>query len=188
MEIHRTRSFNPVSIVSEPDFQVQEQRLKVTIGEINRLLHFPDVFPSESVRTKFLALIALDSDLQFHGACTALLLQSELEAIDHISEKRSKEIYSKYCVGWDNFLLNMAPGAPDDLSNRAKTEPESSFQVVPAVGLRIVADLEREERDIVRYVEQASTDDCLSVSVFSLTLDTGTSGPQSISSTNNIDD
>jgi hypothetical protein len=67
---------------------------------------------------------------------------------------RKNETRKPYVDGsrtWENFLFDGAPGTPYRV---IQTIPKSVFQVIPAVGMRIVADFEREEAEIVRFVEQ----------------------------------
>ena len=154
MELHRARAFPLVNIVKDPDEYAHTRRVAFVETKIDQLLQQPELFPSDAVRTRFLALVGLDANLQFFGATKGLLLQSELQAIDEISKTRSRGPYPEDTVGWENFLLNMAPGGPEDPTHRAETTPKSSLQMLSAVGLRIVRDLEREEREIVRYVDQ----------------------------------
>ena len=154
MELHRARAFPLVSIVKDPDQYAHTRRVLLVEAEVEQLLRQPELFPSNAVRTRFLALVGLDANLQFLGATKGLLLRSELQAIDHISKARARDPYHEDTVGWENFLLNMAPGGPEDPTHRAETTPKSSLQMLSTIGLRIVRDLEREEREIVRYVQQ----------------------------------
>lgn len=132
-----------------------EDQLKMITYEIQRLLNHPLLFPSEAARVKFLALLALDSKLQFEEAISGLLIEAEIQELDDVRRQDySRPSYLPGTHGWENFLLNMAPGGPEDPSNRATTTPKSSFQMIPPVGMRIIGEFEREEREIVRFIEQ----------------------------------
>lgn len=143
-------------IIADIDFIDEDEalrRLHHLSAEISRLLDNPTLFPSNEARVRFLAAIALDSELQFQSACTSLLVQSQLDAIkDDTDEEYTRTTYAEGCNGWENFLFNMAPGAPNDPTDRARTTPQTSFQIIPPVGMRIISDMEREERDIERYL------------------------------------
>jgi len=106
-----------------------------------------------------MSILALDSEIRFARASKELLLKEEMRQIDRISRQQfTRPIYKEGSKGWENFFLNMAPGAPDAPiqrpGQRGRTIPESAFQVIPSVGMRIVSDFEREEAEIVRFVEQ----------------------------------
>lgn len=156
VEAFRATAQPLVRFVKDTNEDEDEDRLELITYELQRLLHHPALFPSESARVKFLALMALDSELQFQEACSGLMIEAEIHELDSVRRHEySRPLYQPGTRGWENFLLNMAPGAPEDPSNRAITTPKSALQMVPAVGLRILADFEREEQDIVRYIEQA---------------------------------
>lgn len=143
--------------VDENDQDEYEDRLAMITYEIQRLLEHPLLFPSESTRVKFLALLALDSKLQFEEALSGLLIEAEIQELDDVRRQDySRPLYLPGTHGWENFLLNMAPGAPEDPSNRASTTPKSSFQMLPPVGLRILAEYERQEQDVVRFIEKTA--------------------------------
>ncbi|RMD44186.1 hypothetical protein DV735_g1007, partial [Chaetothyriales sp. CBS 134920] len=132
----------------------QLHRLELVNGEIRRLLDYPRLFPNSSIRVRFLAILSLDAELQFHQACANRLLKSQEQELEQVSrEKVTRPRYMPGSKGWENFLLNKAPGAPD-IRHRVITGPKSSFQVIPAIGSRIITDLEREEREIVEYVQK----------------------------------
>ncbi|ETN43366.1 uncharacterized protein HMPREF1541_02525 [Cyphellophora europaea CBS 101466] len=148
-----------VRLAKDTNEDEDEDRLEFIIHELKRLLLNPALFPSDSARVKLLALAALDSELQFQEACGNHIVENEVQELELVRRQAySRPLYQPGTHGWENFLLNMAPGAPEDPSNRAISTPKSSFQMIPAVGLRILADFEREERDIVKYIEQAPTD------------------------------
>lgn len=156
LEALRAMASPLLRIIKDTNEDEDEDRLELVTHETQRLLQHPELFPSESIRVKFLALMALDSELQFQEACVMLLIEGEIHELDSVRRHEySRPLYQPGTRGWENFLLNMAPGAPEDPSNRAITTPKSAFQMVPAVGLRILADFEREEQDIVRYIDQA---------------------------------
>ena len=149
------------SVIAGVDFLDEDEtlrRLRHLCAEIQRLLEHPELFPSNEVRARFLAAMALDSELQFLSASTSLLINSEMDAIkDYTEQEFARPTYAEDCNGWENFLLNMAPGAPNDPTDRARTTPTTSFQIIPPVGMRIISDMEREERDIERYLVEVSS-------------------------------
>lgn len=156
VELFRAVAQPYVSTVKATSADDDENRLEMVTYEIERLCKHPLLFPTESTRVKFLALLALDSQLQFQEACSGLLIEAEIQELDAVRQQDcSRPLYLPGTKGWENFLLNMAPGAPEDPSNRSITTPKSAFQMIPAVGVKIIADFEREEQDIVRYIEQS---------------------------------
>jgi hypothetical protein len=129
-------------------------RLAYLCFELRRFLENPDLFPSDEARARFLAAVSLDPEMQFFSACAGLLIKSELDAIRKDTEQDyTRPTYANDVKGWENFLLNMAPGGPSDPTDRAHTAPKTSLQLLPPVGMRIISDIEREEREIERYVE-----------------------------------
>lgn len=156
--MHRARAEPFVKITKNLDQKIQIRRLQFIVHELTRLFRHPGLFPSGNEQVRFLAIVAIDSELDFREACGNLLIEAEIAKIDRISrESFARPLYVAGSKGWENFLLNMAPGAPEEPSQRAKTIPKSAFQIVPAVGMRVIADLEREEAEIVRYVQRASS-------------------------------
>lgn len=156
MDFYRAMAQPFISIVNDTDLASDVRRLEFLVHEIRRLLDNPGLFPSEPARMKFLSLLGLDAGLQFSRACSDLLIEGQVSALEVSRNKNYSQVpYQAGLKSWENFLRNMAPGAPQDPSNRARTEPKSSFQMVPAVGLRIVADFEREEQGIIRYINRA---------------------------------
>ena len=153
IEMHRAWAEDMITEVDTIDEDDILRRLRYLSAEIERLLENPDVFPSEEARVRFLAAISIDSELQHRSACTTLLLRAEFDAIQEYTEQEfTRPSYAEDCNGWENFLLNMAPGAPNDPTDRARTTPQTSFQMIPPVGMRIIGDLEREEREIEKYL------------------------------------
>lgn len=157
VEMHRAWAEATIAEIHTIDENEALRRLHYLCAEIPRLLNNPELFPSSEARARFLATLALDSELQFQSACTTLLIQAELDAIqDDTEQEYTRSTYAEDCNGWENFLFNMAPGAPNDPTDRARTTPQTSFQIIPPVGMRIISDMEREERDIERFVVQVS--------------------------------
>ena len=156
IEMHRAWAQTILHQVDTIDDKDASRRLIYLCSEMRRLLNNPELFPSDEARVRFLACIALDPELQFHSVCASLLIKSELDEIKTLTERDyTRPTYSGDCNSWENFLLNMAPGAPDDPTDRALTTPKTSFQILPPVGMRIISDLDREEREIVRYMRKA---------------------------------
>ena len=120
-------------------------------SEIPRLFEYPGLFPSESLRIRFLHFIALDSDLQLCEAIGSLVMESELQGINEGWRKDvSRKRYLEGTRGWENFLMFDAPGIP---LTSERTEPKSMVQAMPPIASRIVADFEREEQEILRFVQ-----------------------------------
>lgn len=155
MQICRARSFVLVAITKPMDAKRQAQRLKFLEYEISRLLQFPGLFPSNTARIRFLILcFHLDSEWQSVNAGSNLLIERQLQSIREKSDQYLvKPTYLKDSKGWENFLL---PGAPGSNIGSSKSEPESAFQVLPAVGSRICSDFQREENDILAFAYRVS--------------------------------
>jgi hypothetical protein len=157
MEFIRARAYSLVIVVAEVDEEQQFARLRFLVHELRRLTQYPRLFRSANLAARFYALLGIDSRMQLGKACTDLLLEAEMRKIMRSSNK--SDIRKSYVDGsrnWENFLLDGAPGTQFGVIH---TIPKSIFQVVPAVGMRIVADFEREETEIVRFVEQVSLQD-----------------------------
>ncbi len=79
-------------------------------------------------------------------------MQSEMRAIQQTWQKNvSRKRYIDDTRDWENFLLS---DAPELFFISDRTTPEFMIQVLPPVVSRIVADFEREEREILRFVRQ----------------------------------
>lgn len=98
-----------------------------------------------------MAVVALDSNLQFVQAVKVLLIRETMQDLALYSRLRTRPTYQRGSKGWENFLLNMAPGLP--LKHlRVATTPKTAYQVVPITGMRIVGDASREEELLARWV------------------------------------
>lgn len=134
----------------------QIQRLRSIIAETRRLLHCPELFPSRALRARFIALVASESNLQFVQAVKDLLLCAAVAKLNQYNRANyTRPTYQPGSKGWENFYLNMAPGAPKD-EPRIGTMPLSSFQLVPVAGMRIVGDLVKEERAFMQLLRDGS--------------------------------
>jgi hypothetical protein len=152
LEFWKAQSHQLMRSLRKFDQREQDQRLKFLAHEIQRLLRHPQLFPSESSRIRFFAFLAVDSRFQLCEAVSGLLMQNEIQDLQETWRKNvSRKGYLEGTRGWENFLLFDAPGLR--LSSD-RTVPESMVQAMPPVAARIVADFEREEREIVRFVEQ----------------------------------
>lgn len=132
----------------------QISRLEFVITEVQRLFQNPGLFPSDSARVRFAVALALDSDLHFAEAVKELLLtslQGEIEKYNRQSYTRPS--YKPGSKGWENFLLNTGPGAPKH-NEPPNTTPTSAYQLIPAVGMRIVGDANREEVVLAHWIQQ----------------------------------
>jgi hypothetical protein len=156
LELFRVSAIPLVRIVNDTDHDADENRAEFVVHEIKRLTLHPGLFPSELAQLRFQALIASDAELQFKAACSSLIIEAEISELEDLRRQLySRPTYQPGMKGWENFLFNMAPGAPEDPSKRSTTAPGSSFQMVPVAGLRIAAEFEKEEREIVKYTEEA---------------------------------
>lgn len=154
LELHKARAQPLLQLTGLSSEESHLRRLQFLAHEISRLLQQPDLFVSSQVRARFLSMLSADAELHFTQACKNLLVNQELRNLERRSRKAlTRTPYKDGSVGWENFLLDGAPGS-GHASHR--TAPTSIFQVVPAVGMRIIADYDREEVEIVRYVEEVS--------------------------------
>jgi hypothetical protein len=154
MEFIKARAYSMVIVVAEVKGEQQIARLRFLIHELQRLIEYPQLFRTADIEARFFALLGADSRVQFGKACTDLLLEAEMHNIMRSSHKNeTRKCYVDGSRSWENFLFDGAPGTP---YRAIQTIPKSVFQVIPAVGMRIVADFEREEAEIVRFVEQVS--------------------------------
>jgi hypothetical protein len=152
MEFIKARAYSMVKVVSEVKDEKQIARLRFLVHELQRLIEYPRLFQTASIETRFFALLGADSRVQFGKACIKLLLEAEMRNIKRSSRKNeTRKSYVDGSRNWENFLFDGAPGTQYQV---IRTIPKSVFQVIPAVGMRIVADFEREEAEIVRFVEQ----------------------------------
>ncbi|KAK5282792.1 hypothetical protein LTR40_002778 [Exophiala xenobiotica] len=142
------------------DVSAQLQRLQLITVEVRRLFHNPELFPSEALRARFAAIVASDANLQFVQAVKHLLLRDANVSMIRFNRvnftRRSYETGSK---GWENFYFNMAPGAPTDKDtqeDRLQTSPQSSWQLIPIAGMRVIGDLVNEERILLQWIKDTS--------------------------------
>lgn len=152
IEFCKAQSHQMISRLRDLEQPQQSQRLEFLAYEVMRLFQHPQLFPSDSSRIRFLSFLAADSRLQLCEAISSMLMQNEMQTM-HVSWRKnvSRKGYIEGTRGWENFLLSDAPGLPFDSD---RTEPKSMVQVMPPVASRIIADFEREEREILRFVEQ----------------------------------
>ncbi|KAK5040449.1 hypothetical protein LTS07_000947 [Exophiala sideris] len=156
LEILRARAYPLVKLVRPHDMQAQVRRLQFISTEVRRLFHSPGLFPSLSIRARFAAILASDANLQFVQAVKELLLRDVVGALNQFSRNSlTRPTYLKDSKGWENFYLNMAPGAPTQQAI-LKTTPQSSVQSVPIVGMRVIADFSKEERLLRRWVKETT--------------------------------
>ena len=154
LEVMKARAFRIMCVNKNIDLNVQNRRLRFLKHELSRLQQHPQLFESNAARVRFYASLGVDSRLQFSKACIDLLFKDETRRIMQFSRTDlARRTYLNGSKAWENFLLNGAPGTS---INSTTTIPKSAYQIIPAVGLRIIADYEREEADIVRFVEQVS--------------------------------
>ncbi|OAL23703.1 hypothetical protein AYO20_10953 [Fonsecaea nubica] len=153
LEILRAKAFPLVKLVRPLDVDEQIRRLKFSSKEVLRLLRAPDLFPSPASRARFAAILALDANLQFVQAVKELLVRDIARDVNSFYLVCARPMYQHGSKGWENFLLNMAPGTPIGLK-RAETIPKSSYQVIPLGGLRIIGDAHREEEALAKWIDE----------------------------------
>lgn len=154
LELQKARAHALLRVSGASKDEKQLGRFQFLVREISRLLERPSLFPSLAVKARFLTVMAADAELQFSQAYKALLLKRELRNLERQSRTQlTRATYVNGSCGWENFFLNGAPGS-GFVSHR--TTPASIFQVVTAVGMRILADYDREEAEIVKLVEEVS--------------------------------
>ncbi|KAI1612723.1 hypothetical protein EDD37DRAFT_317961 [Exophiala viscosa] len=156
LEILRARAYPLVKLVRTHDMPAQVRRLQFISTEVRRLIRSPALFPSLSVRARFSALLASDANLQFAQSVKELLLHDVVGELDQFERDNfTRPTYQKDSKGWENFYLNMAPGAPTK-QPILKTTPLSSYQSVPIVGMRIIGDFCREDRLLRQWVRETT--------------------------------
>jgi len=151
-ELMRARAYKVVAVVRDTNEEEQIERLRFLIHELRRLTRHHHLFPSEAIKARFFALLGLDSSLQLERACVQLLLKAEFRNIaQYVRKTETRKSYLDGSRGWENFLLNGAPGFPRKFAQKI---PKSAIQVLPGAGMRIIGELQREENDIVRFVNE----------------------------------
>ncbi|KAJ4525035.1 hypothetical protein HRR83_000686 [Exophiala dermatitidis] len=157
LEFLRAKAYPLVKMCRDHDWTAQIRRVQFLEVELTRLLENPDLFASQAARAKFTAIIALDANLQFIQAVKDLLVRESLNDITRFSRTHfTHRPYRNGTKGWENFLLNMAPGAPGFL-DRKISGPPSAYQLLPPVGARIVNDWKREEQQLARWIMETPT-------------------------------
>ncbi|KIW87206.1 uncharacterized protein Z519_12108 [Cladophialophora bantiana CBS 173.52] len=155
MEVLRAKAFPLVKLARPHEADDQIQRLQFLRTEILRLFRTPDLFPSPATKAKFAAILALDANLQFLQAVKELLLRDTVADIDFYIHHITRRTYLFGSKGWENFFLNMAPGAPLR-RERIRTSPKSSYQIIPISGMRIIGDAIRQEQGLARWITQTT--------------------------------
>lgn len=88
-----------------------------------------------------------DCDYSFKQACHQSLLKREVRIVSSkITKHLTRSHYADNAYGWENFLLPNGPGLK---LMQTGTKPPSSLQFLPSVGMRICADLGRDEDDYI---------------------------------------
>ena len=154
LEITRARTFPSVRCVKPVDEEQQLRRLGFLIHELHRLFNNPGLFPSLVHQVRFAALVGSDAELQLTQACNDLLIAEQIQKLHSISRTQwTRKTFNAGALNWENFLSDGAPGTG---LQTQETIPKSSFQVIPAVGMRIVGDYEREEQEIIQHIHRVS--------------------------------
>jgi hypothetical protein len=152
LEYCKAHSHQLISELRELNQAEQGQRIEFLAHEIKRLLQHSHLFPSDSSRVRFLNFLAADTRSQMCESISTLLMKQEMQNLQETWQKNvTRKGYLEGTRGWENFLLLDAPGVPH---TSERTSPESMVQIVPPVATRIVYDYEREEREIVRFVQK----------------------------------
>jgi hypothetical protein len=154
LEVLRAKASPMVKLTKYVSTNDQISRLQFVSTETRRLFRNPDLFPSDSARVRFAALLALDSDLHFVEAVKELLLYDLQEDLNKYNRVQcTRPCYKPGSKGWENFLLNLGPGAPKH-DEPLETTPKSAYQLIPPVGMRIVGDANREEEVMAQWIQQ----------------------------------
>jgi hypothetical protein len=156
LEVLRARTFPLAKLIRPHDTEAQIQRVQFVCTEIRRLFNHPDLFPSPSTRARFAAIISSDGNYQFIQGVKKHVLRQITEEISSFSRANyTRPTYQKGSKGWENFYLNMAPGAPLQ-DQRLRTQPKSFYQLIPVVGMRIVGDCYLEEQLVAEWIKNVS--------------------------------
>jgi hypothetical protein len=153
LEILRVRAFPLVKLTRAHDLKAHVQRVQFVVAETHRLLQHPEIFPSSTIRTRFVAIVASDANLQFVQAVKEMLLHDIADNISRHYHSRNRPSFLPGSKGWENFLFHQAPGVPIQ-GGRVTTTPKSSYQMIPTVGLRIVGDACREEDILSTWIKE----------------------------------
>lgn len=153
LELLRARAFVYVQI-TQPEISTLKhaERCHFLELEVARLLQYPSLFPSAIERARFLALLALDSELCFTAACKDLLVEQELDKWHSSWRSRCRPNFIVGSKDWENFLCKDAPGLGTSLK---ATTPKSYLQVVPGVAMSILdvaGELQERIRTFIRNV------------------------------------
>ncbi|KAK5441423.1 hypothetical protein LTS15_011292 [Exophiala xenobiotica] len=175
LEILRARAFPLVTLTRFSDLNAHLQRLQLITVEVRRLFHNPELFPSQALRARFAAIAASDADLQFVQAVKHLLLRNASVSLNRFNRVNfTRRTYETGSKGWENFYFNMAPGAPTDKDtqgDRLQTSPQSSWQLIPIAGMRVIGDLVNEERILLQWIKDTSLPVAVQPALTTRTLD-----------------
>ena len=148
----RARGFPCADLVQDQNHERQRERLQFLTYEIDRLIHHPGLFPSPATQARFYAIIGLDAEIQFSQAYKELLLKAQMRRLAQTSRSRFTRVtFQPGSKNWENFLLDGGIGTS---CQALQSIPKSVIQIIPAVGMRIIGDYEREENEIIRFVEE----------------------------------
>lgn len=144
MELCRARSFTLNGTRDARSLYHQAQRLDFLAYELNRLFKYPKLFPTASTQARFMALsFDLDSEYNFLESCKTLVIQQALGSLDTESKGIiGRSLLGEEVYGWERFLLPRLAETGICIKPKDKS---TSFQLLPAVGMRICADFVREE-------------------------------------------
>lgn len=150
VEMLRARSFVLTAVAQEKDFTTQLSRMEHIVHDFERLLSHPELFPSLEIYLQFIGVMNLNSEIQQAEVCRSLLLTEEAKALEEVSRNQfTRPTYIRGSKGWENFLLNLAPGAGLRPEICRPTTPKSALQILTPIAARIVGDFEREEEGII---------------------------------------
>lgn len=134
----------------------QQERLKYIAHELDKLSERHDRESLASIQIRFEILaFHQDSDSNFEQAYRQNVLDSGIsKAQSMVASRTTRQSYVKDGFGWENFLRPSAPGFG---LMHSETQPPSSVQVLPSMGMRICADLGRDEVDCIQASQVGST-------------------------------
>ena len=143
----------------DAEYELIEDVITATHGELSRLQRHPELFPSKDIREEFWHKVSLTCN---HSVESVIL---EQEARDHAHKMfEAAKLESEEDLRtpgrdmqrkpWEQFLHNRAPGANADLSMFAE---DGSVQIIPMAAARILMATIGEHVEIVRDIEAVST-------------------------------
>lgn len=155
LELARARAFVLLNTTDLSSVEKQQERLEYLSYEFVRLFQNPSLFLSPAVKARFMALcFHLDSEYNFLRACTDLLVNKQIRAVQKQSSKLlTRHTFASGSVGWENFLM---PNGSSTQLWHENMETASAYQVLPGVGMRICSDFLLEENENLSFASGVS--------------------------------